>query len=587
MNNRHISIRTALVSSLICGLISGLISGLSALAFTPDEQAAAVTAVYQDVAQTEAFVLACAQRFPDANTANQAALKDWKSRNGLQDFDRVLLSFSQKSPQIAAKIGEIKSGYVTLILKQSDTKLQPICLGLAKTLLQPNSNTIKADHAKDLEVIAQMARDLEAKPAVSPSSGNTGSSNAGSSNAGSGVSAKPTPGHYNCESHLQEFSNWAKDPNNPRIDNPRRFEFDLFANGEYQSLEANAPRPQIRIETDRTNILEWPKTMGRYRILEGRIAWQSGGFSDEYPFYSAKNPSSSDDKRQLRGGLFNNAKGTLILRWEDFGFSFKQAECKRSSNTQHPTPTQLMTEGENPETYLQPKSVKANSVAAKPEPGNGSLNGLYVSTGGDSRRPIMFFPNGQKWQDHDKILRWGFDQLDCARVPLPVKLQPLPKTLCEGYSIGDNSIEFGGRKFAFAKGPNGSIQIGDETFKPVKANPSNAMNAVLKYVWSGTNGTSGAYGEERLTLRPDGKFAFGRSSAGASFFSIAGTDYAVTSGNSGGTDGTYKILPYSIELSFSGGLKLRFSFYRDVLLDGSKYDGSFMLLSKTFSPDRK
>ncbi|NJK43723.1 MAG: hypothetical protein HC933_05070 [Pleurocapsa sp. SU_196_0] len=142
--------------------------GIRTLAFTPEEQSKALIAVAQEAAQTEAFVIACARAYPNTTTANQRALADWKIRNGLRDFERVLAEFSKRNPEVARRLAQLRTSYVNLTLKRPSAKLEPICRDLSATLRQPNASTIKTDHANDLKIIADAARTLDRKPAATP-----------------------------------------------------------------------------------------------------------------------------------------------------------------------------------------------------------------------------------------------------------------------------------------------------------------------------------------------------------------------------------------------------------------------------------
>ena len=167
MNARRFTLLSAVTTALSLCVLSAY-----SLAFTPEEKSEALIAVTQKVVQTEAFVVACAQKYPNFSADNQKALAAWKARNGLQDFDRVLAAYAKQNPEIAQKLEAIRTSYVNLILKQTPAKLEPICRGLAKMLEQPSNNTLKTDHAADLEVIAEMARDLDRKPAPDQTSSN-------------------------------------------------------------------------------------------------------------------------------------------------------------------------------------------------------------------------------------------------------------------------------------------------------------------------------------------------------------------------------------------------------------------------------
>jgi hypothetical protein len=560
-------------------------SGLSVLAFTPDERTNAIIALNDEVAQAEALVVVCAKKYPNTAQANQKALLAWKDRNGLQDFDRVLANATSKSAAIKSTLEELKAIYIKKVELTPTAKLESVCGNLPTLYADPQYNTIKSEHANDLEIIAEMARELDAKPApkptpnpapnpapsTTPNTGpSTGSNTAAASSSNSG-GAKPNPGRYACVYQNQEYSNWAKDPNNPKINVFLKFDFELFANGEYVSYAYK--QPMIRIEYSFSNPMVWPEFVGRYKIREGKIEWLNGKFADEYPFYGTND--KVDDKRERRNGSFDNTSGSLLLRWEPEGFTFATTDCKRSGNTRGKTATQLMTEGENLETYLQPKTVKAPI-----KPGSGRLNGLYVSSGA---QPHFFTPNG--WH-HGGQFRWGFDQLDCNRTVRKMDVTPLNwhNDLCDPYSLRGKTISIGKESLPFGKAANGQLIIDGREYTAVPPNPNKSITAKLSHVWSSTNGTSGAYGEDNLELRSDGKFKYDTSSGGASYFSSGGIDTAVTSSSGNRTDGTYKLFAYSIEFSFNTGLKVRYSFYRDVLLNGSKYDGSYVFLNDSFTP---
>ncbi len=164
-------------------------------AATTEEQANAVTTIYTEVARTEAFVVACEQRFPNTRTANRKAFEEWKARNGLQDFNFVLTNFKQRSPAFTAQLEKVRDQFVTLILKQPDAKLEPICKGLPATLQQANSNTIKADYAKELAIIAEVAQSLR-NPTNNSSATDTSSSTppATSGNSVKGAAFQTKPG---------------------------------------------------------------------------------------------------------------------------------------------------------------------------------------------------------------------------------------------------------------------------------------------------------------------------------------------------------------------------------------------------------
>ena len=106
-------------------------------------------------------MITCPQRFSNSSKANQSTLKDWKTRNGLQDFDRGFTAFSSKSAEIASSAKESKTKYVTLILKQSGAKLEPICSDLNTVFSVQSSNQVGGNHAKDLQVSAQLMTEGE------------------------------------------------------------------------------------------------------------------------------------------------------------------------------------------------------------------------------------------------------------------------------------------------------------------------------------------------------------------------------------------------------------------------------------------
>lgn len=174
--------------SLITLLI--LIGMAFAFASSDEEKTDAVVSIYTEVAQVESFVIACNQRFPNTRLPNEAAFAEWKTRNGLQEFDQVLAALAQKSPALITQMQDtIRGKYLKVILKQNDAKLEPTCQAFPDLLKWPDSNQIKTDRAKELTIISEMARGFKNTPASTSSSTgpSTGPSTGSSGNAAAGT----------------------------------------------------------------------------------------------------------------------------------------------------------------------------------------------------------------------------------------------------------------------------------------------------------------------------------------------------------------------------------------------------------------
>jgi hypothetical protein len=571
MNFRFLTLPT-LLPALVLG--SSLIAlNFSALAFTPEESSTALVAVHKEVIKTQSIFTICIQKFPTTADANRKTLQDWKSRNRLQDYERVVASMGAKSPELKSQLEALNDVYVRRAAKFSASDLEKLCEGLPEIYTDEKYYRIPTDFASELEIIADLARSLDSKPAANPAP-NTGSNpgsstgantgpNTGSNTTSSGPNGvRPNPGRYKCVIKRQQYSNYFDNPTTTVIGS---FEFELFAKGEYVVYRNQKP---VILVGKFTNPLDWPEFVGFYGMRENRVDWKSGTFTD-YAFYGAND--KAPDKRERRNGTFDNATGLLTLEWEDSGLSFSTTICNRTGNTQGKSATQLMTDAENPETYLQPKNVKA----AK-KPGTGGLNGVYVSSEG---RPYNFLKNGYYLRGH---YRWGYDQLDCTRATIPMRDGPFSSRICEPYSLRGNSITMAEETVSFQKAANGKIVVDDVVLSPVPANTGKPMNLNVKHVWSSTNGTSGAYGEETLELRNDGKFRYKNKRGGASYFAYGyGDTIAVTSKSGDGFDGTYKIFGYSIEFTYRNGLKLRYSFHSN-----PGFAGSYFFLGQLFTPDK-
>ncbi len=543
-----------------------IVSSVAALAFTSQERADAMVTLLEDYGQVEALTTVCNAKYVATKEASLKAFNAWIPRNGLADFPRVLQAYAAKNQQIATLMPQFKAALIKQIEARLGNKLEGICADLSSYLQQPAQNMVKTQRVKELLVLAEMARELDtsATPSV-PSSKPT---------LNIGNSPLPLAGRYTCQSKSIEFTNWAKDPNNPQVRVFRTFQFDLFANGQY-SVSVDSTPPDFWVKYSFTDAVDFPDHLGFYRMRDGRLDWLSGRFASDYRFIATV--TAGHHKNELLTGSFNSQKNTIILEWDDNGFTYDLTDCTRMGNTKYPSPTQLMAQAENPETYLKPKNVKANTPR-----GTGGLNGFYLGEGYQgSRRPAYFGTDGLKSKS---AYRWGFENFDCQRVPIKLATTPLASTLCESYSVKGNAIIMSNESERFQKNKDGSVEIGDQNYKPVPPNPKEPFNAKLKYLSSSTNGTTGSYSEDTLILSSNGTFSISSRSGGASYFSIAGTDYSVTSSSNNGTDGTYTLLPYSIELKFTNTLKLRYTFFRDVHLDGTKYQGAYVFITQSYLP---
>ena len=135
----------------------------SVLAFTPQERTNAIIALNDEVAQAEAMPRFCARTFPLTARTNRKLIRDWKIRNGLQDFDRVLASILAQNPELKQSFRALKASYTKRAEEYPTANLEAICQDLINLYAQPGQNMVAVQYAHDLEVIAEIARELDAK----------------------------------------------------------------------------------------------------------------------------------------------------------------------------------------------------------------------------------------------------------------------------------------------------------------------------------------------------------------------------------------------------------------------------------------
>ena len=584
MNSSRIN--TARVVWRLLALCSSLwFSSAVVKAASAEEQSQAVVTLFADVSKTEAFVLGCAEKVPQYKAANSEAYKAWKARNGLERYDEVLRAFSSKAPAIGDQLNKVRASYVALVEKQPLAKLEPICKNLPQTLKQANSNIIQREYAAELKVIGEFARSLKKSPSSAEPSASSDSNSGQAGNGQAGRGNGPKPGHYECTEQWQIYT---PDPSNksaaaqPEVYMPRftpKFGFDLFATGKYKMTWNATQRKEDWKASYYDGPFTWKEVVGSYVLLEGRVKWVSGylrgskyGFVSEAEF-KPEIPYGRDE-RELQGGQFDAQKGTLTLEWTPDIYHFTKTFCDRKGNPSSAAPTQANIEGETPETYLSPKGTPGSSAKGK-----GGLDGFYVASSGGSPVTRYFFPNGQVWNT-DYSYRWGFDGLDCSRVPIGVPKLPVPEVLCQPYSVAGNRLQIGQKTLSFARGANGALNLDGKEYRKVKPNGAAPVDLTLKAYSIGGSGGGTNSSDKKLTLRKDGKFGFFEKSEGT----VSTAGFAGVNVSSMGKSGTYKFLPYSLELTFEGGIKVRYSFYRNPWLEGTKLEGSYVLLQETYAP---
>ena len=154
MNSRFLILPTLILPTLMLP---------SVLAFTPEERTNAIIALNDEVAQAEAMPRFCSQTFPQTARANRKLIRDWKIRNGLQAFDRVRASMLAQNPELKQSFRALKASYAKRAEEYPSANLEAVCQDLTNLYAQPGQNMVAAQYAHDLEVIAEIARELDAK----------------------------------------------------------------------------------------------------------------------------------------------------------------------------------------------------------------------------------------------------------------------------------------------------------------------------------------------------------------------------------------------------------------------------------------
>jgi hypothetical protein len=144
-------------------LLTSSLLTLKVLAFTPEERMNAIVALNNEVAQAEAMPKFCSRKFPQTAKVNRKLIRDWKVRNGLQDFDRVLASILAQNPELKQSFKALKASYAKRAEDFPTTNLEAVCKDLPNLYAQPGQNMVAAQYARDLEVMAEIARELDAK----------------------------------------------------------------------------------------------------------------------------------------------------------------------------------------------------------------------------------------------------------------------------------------------------------------------------------------------------------------------------------------------------------------------------------------
>ncbi|GAA4017111.1 hypothetical protein GCM10022631_32130 [Deinococcus rubellus] len=493
----------------------------------------------------------CDNAVPASKAASTAALDTWKAANNITQIEQITRFFVQKQPNVQAALDKVKTSILGQIRASAAGQETKFC-GEFPALLKNPATQVGQKYKTE---ISQMLSLMTAKPtAANPTA-----------SAPPQGAFKLEPGTYGCTKYKNYNSEADKKQFGWKDTQEDWGSMDLFENGEY-SYETKST---ISLPS---NILDWPKTMGRYAMYYNQdarlnqIDWQTG----DYTQYTGKiDPKSYDyietTDRPTYYVIGKSGNPVIVLNAEDGGFSTTKIECSRRGVNARKTPTQMMQIAENAETYLQPRAVKA----APPPAGSGGLSGVYL---GDS--PLYLSKTGyvsDGW-------RWGFDTLDCSRVGLPGG--PLQK--CGTYQIKGQTVTLNRGKepktLFFQKRSNGELVWGDSVYVPITPMKNVWLDGSYSYSWSNFSGGSSASGTQRLILSKDGKFSFSKDS----YLAVSGMGNFTTAVFKGQNPnaGTYTLSGYSIVLSFNTGLKLRYSF----LLDPN--GGAFYLLGNRYAVDK-
>jgi hypothetical protein len=186
-------------------------------------------------------------------------------------------------------------------------------------------------------------------------------------------------------------------------------------------------------------------------------------------------------------------KAAAIVANDPVGYGFKTV-CVYASAPTLPSPSQKRSDddakAEDPETYLQPPSVRA----PLPPPGAGGLAGLYWTTRyvnviGGNGFPMMkpeiflhyFMKDGHYFFGTPRV---SYDRLDCSRVLKD------GSPLCGLYRMRNGVIELIGSNetLKYSSRPDGTIAIEGDTFVPRATNLrlEGAFESYAAYVYGGT-----------------------------------------------------------------------------------------------------
>jgi hypothetical protein len=365
--------------------------------------------------------------------------------------------------------------------------------------------------------------------------------------AGAGVEL----GHYACTSNI--IRQYEVQESKPGIS------FDMFPDGTYWTDAAKDEDPPPR------GILNWPRSMGRFKVEGGRLFWLSGPLS-ERGFANGHVPFGDGELWSGQIGRSQQGKTSIVTGMRPGVFA---DFCEHAGPSNRPTAKQVIAALENPESYLRPKAE-----SAKPAPEAGKLEGLYTS-GGQYAPTIYFSKSGKAFRG---VYRWGFDTIDCERIGKPGK--PFEgKPICRNYRIGANTIQFDNEEpEAFAQEGEGRVRIGRTLFIYVPPEKNLRLSGIYAHYTSVATGAGMTAGKEAFSFTQDGKFIYPEEGATGTHF--GGESTYIAHGDDDPKSGTYRIDGYHIDFTTVSGLTLRYSFFRPP-------DGGLHIVYTGFLPKQK
>lgn len=365
----------------------------------------------------------------------------------------------------------------------------------------------------------------------------------------------------------------------------------VFRTGKYECLQVNLtkrndpsqqhpfalnfyPNGEFRVEYPKSGWASWLKE-GSYSYLP-----QSGQLNIQYG--SALNMENYDRNRETTL-YYADDKAAVIVAHTPVGYGYSTT-CAYAFASVLPSPSQQRLDdrakADDPETYLQPASVRAPA----PPPGSGGVSGLYWTTAynqlvgglngmvtrGMGILPFYFTKNGYYHEDFYLV---GYDSLDCSRV------RKDGSPLCGTYRMHDGIIELSGNKqikLTYSVQADGGIVIKGYNYVP----PSRDLYIEGSFTsfFAMTNApafgpATGVAASHDFQFFNDGTF-FDSSSTSTLVEGVP----AANQTNKSKRSGRYSINNYTLELRYADGRVVKRTFFVNtkdsVYINGKLYTQS-------------